>query len=819
MGNMAENEDGVDDIPRDTQLDKQYIETPSNKENQESQDYQMNQMNTSNQNYALMQGEEKYGINQEDIQYQNQQETQGIQSNIGTFHYEISDINEQYENNQGIQGGVEQGELVQENQENEKNEEIEENQEDEEMEANQDVEEKEEMEANQEIEENQEMEAIQEMGANQIMGANQEIGANQVMEVNQEMETNQLMEADQELEANQEIEENQEAEDNQEDEENQEVEDEENQEIEDNQEVEENQEIEDNQEVENQQVGEDIQEVGDNQGIKQKEQFIENNELIDINNIYKLNQIDNNQITKENKAYIVNQNGETYKVNEELKQYQMNSNDNNYQIKKEYKMTKIEKVNENNQNNSDSQGEGHSKENSSKMSIKGNLNILPKDSIPKVIIQSSGNINSPSKVRYTQYYGDIPKYMSFKKSNINKNLTNVNSNVKVEKIENISDLVEIPRSEYENYIGRETIVIGEGMDTGEYKFRGQGIVITQAQVPVGKIVISEEDILKEINRRKNKPKKEKKRKYEVLDRFYAITEFDGKPIKKIEKVEQQQKQQYEYNEQYYSSSNGNKAYQFSSKESKSNGIINEQLQSNIDQQFQSQQLQFQKSLQLNSQNPQLKNQQQTQNKGIKINFSYNKNNENKNTSNLKYNNLSLSFQPPDNYSKYLFEQINELRADPQSYIRIIEKAKNNIINDKHGRLIYNGKIKIGLTVGESAFNNAIDFLKTIKPMEKLVYNPYITVDLPKSENELKYKNDLRLKVENMINNGININSYWKDVIKDPQISFLMMIVDDNGNNSGMKRKDLLSPDMKYIGINSIEINGNFVCYITLSRDE
>ena len=103
-------------------------------------------------------------------------------------------------------------------------------------------------------------------------------------------------------------------------------------------------------------------------------------------------------------------------------------------------------------------------------------------------------------------------------------------------------------------------------------------------------------------------------------------------------------------------------------------------------------------------------------------------------------------------------------------------------------------------------------------MEKLEYNPYITVDLPKSENELKYKNDLTLKVENMLKSGISIKSYWRDVIKDPEISFLMMIVDDNGDKSGMRRKDLLDPNMKYIGISSIDINGNFVCYLTLSSE-
>ncbi len=32
--------------------------------------------------------------------------------------------------------------------------------------------------------------------------------------------------------------------------------------------------------------------------------------------------------------------------------------------------------------------------------------------------------------------------------------------------------VEIPRKEYDNYMNKETIVINNGMETGEYKFNG-----------------------------------------------------------------------------------------------------------------------------------------------------------------------------------------------------------------------------------------------------------------------------------------------------------------------------------------------------------
>ena len=101
-------------------------------------------------------------------------------------------------------------------------------------------------------------------------------------------------------------------------------------------------------------------------------------------------------------------------------------------------------------------------------------------------------------------------------------------------------------------------------------------------------------------------------------------------------------------------------------------------------------------------------------------------------------------------------------------------------------------------------------------MEILEFSPEITVDLPKNIEELKNTNDLKIKVESMVSQGINIKSYWKDIIRDPEISFLLMIVDDHGSRRGRKRKDILNPKMKYIGISSTEINGNFVCYLTLS---
>ena len=173
--------------------------------------------------------------------------------------------------------------------------------------------------------------------------------------------------------------------------------------------------------------------------------------------------------------------------------------------------------------------------------------------------------------------------------------------------------------------------------------------------------------------------------------------------------------------------------------------------------------------------------------------------------------------PDDNFSKYLLEQINKIRSDPQSFVGVIEDAKDNIKKSRSGKYYYNGnKIKVALKDGESAFNETIEFLKSCQPMEPLEFSKDLIPNPPQNVEEIEDRNYLKKNVELMILNGIKINSYWRDLINDAEISFLLMIVDDNGDKKGMRRNDILNPKMKYIGISSIEINGHFINYFVLS---
>ena len=328
-----------------------------------------------------------------------------------------------------------------------------------------------------------------------------------------------------------------------------------------------------------------------------------------------------------------------------------------------------------------------------------------------------------------------------------RNEKDKNRNISPDEIR--KEFVDIPLNEIKE---KDIIMVyGNGIKTGEYKFIGEKKIIKEDIIPNENMIINQEEINEELIKRKNK-KKEKKISYEVIDKYYALTNITTKTIKKIEKTMNNNKSHKNY---FYSTVNINK----------SNPIY------------------------------------QTQGKYI---------------NNLGQQNIINNISPSDNYSCYFLSQINKIRTEPQSFIGVIEDSKANIIKDHLGRLIYNGKIKVCLNTGEAAFDEAIQFLKELEPMEPLIYNPQITINAPLNEDDILDKDDLNKKIKAMMNLGFNFRSYWRDVIKDPEISFLLMIIDDNGIKSGMKRKDILCPYVKYIGISSSEVNQNFVCYVTLA---
>ena len=183
------------------------------------------------------------------------------------------------------------------------------------------------------------------------------------------------------------------------------------------------------------------------------------------------------------------------------------------------------------------------------------------------------------------------------------------------------------------------------------------------------------------------------------------------------------------------------------------------------------------------------------------------------------NSLSLSNlydEPHDVFSYYIFKRFNSIRRNPQKYVKTINEAKSKITYDKHGRLIYKSNVKVALISGEKAFDDAIEFLKLTQPMEKLIYNPKMNINIPKIENDIKDKSYLKNEVEKKKKDKINIKIYWKDYISDAETCFILSIVDDSKLRIGSKREDILNPKIKYIGISSGKIGKSFVSCFTFS---
>ena len=174
------------------------------------------------------------------------------------------------------------------------------------------------------------------------------------------------------------------------------------------------------------------------------------------------------------------------------------------------------------------------------------------------------------------------------------------------------------------------------------------------------------------------------------------------------------------------------------------------------------------------------------------------------------------------YPDKMVEIINKIRENPVAYADFIEDSIKYIteIPDKEDetktKLVFKKKVKVALNRGESAFQEAAEILRKMEPLPPLEFNGNICIPLPQDEEELKDHNYLKEQVK-AIKDVNNIDLFFKDLIKLPDVSALLMVVDDNIKNTRRKRQAILNKDFKFIGINSHFIGKTFVAYFAFSK--
>ena len=155
-----------------------------------------------------------------------------------------------------------------------------------------------------------------------------------------------------------------------------------------------------------------------------------------------------------------------------------------------------------------------------------------------------------------------------------------------------------------------------------------------------------------------------------------------------------------------------------------------------------------------------------------------------------------------NYCKKAFYLINKIRTNPSQFADFVISSQNYIkeIDDK---IIFDHKIKVALYQGKTMFEECADYLTKLQPMEELIFNDDIVLECPKEPNNIKDINYFKQKVIEKKEDQ-SIKAYFKDSIAEPEISVLLMIVDDSIKNAKKKREALLNRNFKYIGISATD---------------
>lgn len=176
----------------------------------------------------------------------------------------------------------------------------------------------------------------------------------------------------------------------------------------------------------------------------------------------------------------------------------------------------------------------------------------------------------------------------------------------------------------------------------------------------------------------------------------------------------------------------------------------------------------------------------------------------------------------------ILEQINIIRTNPLSYIDIINKYKENIIEKNNKYYLKSNKYLntlILLEKGESEFNECIKLLYLQESLEPIELNNKLKLDvnIPLNNENLSidYYTSLEF-IEKIINNKIKllednfeiIGFHYDKSLNDPELSVVLQLIDDTGNEKS-RRKNILNKKVKYVGISALNLKENIYCYYLL----
>ena len=155
------------------------------------------------------------------------------------------------------------------------------------------------------------------------------------------------------------------------------------------------------------------------------------------------------------------------------------------------------------------------------------------------------------------------------------------------------------------------------------------------------------------------------------------------------------------------------------------------------------------------------------------------------------------------FENELYKEINELRRDPSAYSKKISKSKENF---KGNVWIYPETHEgIQTKEGPAAYDEAIDYLNNISPLEELVHSKGLT-NISRDFLELFQKNPSdKTDINSIIDKYGSYSGSFRRLVEfgapTAEQTIINLIVCD-GNKSRVNRDALLDENLKSVGISS-----------------
>lgn len=127
--------------------------------------------------------------------------------------------------------------------------------------------------------------------------------------------------------------------------------------------------------------------------------------------------------------------------------------------------------------------------------------------------------------------------------------------------------------------------------------------------------------------------------------------------------------------------------------------------------------------------------------------------------------------------------------------------------------------RVGLLRGKDAFIEIAEELAMMEVLEPLEYREEINLQISNEIDDWVSQDFLESYLLDKFNNlTYSEYSFHFDLgVIDPLTSVVLQVVDDNYFNF-LRRKNILNPKFKYLGITNKKINNNFCVYLTFSTD-